>query len=119
MPLVNVALPGKKSQMEFKEAPAGIDTSTPVAVVHLEGQISLLSLTLLDDFGGPACDESACEMAVRVLREQAEEIAGLRSLLDVSIQAKEIERLNADLVKRDDEIGRLEEMLSDETEAAN
>lgn len=47
-------------------------------VEHLKGQIAPLAQVLMDEFGGPTCSESACEMAVRVLREQRDEIARLR-----------------------------------------
>ena len=40
-------------------------------IKELEGQISDLAKVLLGEFGGPTQSESACEMAARVLREQA------------------------------------------------
>lgn len=40
----------------------------------LEEQILLLANVLMDEFGGPVMDESACEMAIRVLREQRKRI---------------------------------------------
>lgn len=45
---------------------------------ELHSQIAQLATVLLDEFGGPTCNESACEMAVRVLREQQAEIERLR-----------------------------------------
>lgn len=42
---------------------------------RLDAQIETLALILMDEFGGPTKSESACEMAVRVLREQAARIA--------------------------------------------
>jgi hypothetical protein len=40
-------------------------------------QISTLASVLLSEFGGPTKDESACEMAVRLLREQRTQIEQL------------------------------------------
>ena len=37
---------------------------------HLSQQVDALAKVLLEEFGGPTQEESACEMAVRVLREQ-------------------------------------------------
>ena len=48
----------------------------PDRVARLEGEISHLAGVLLDEFGGPVGPESACEMAVRVLREQRAMITG-------------------------------------------
>lgn len=39
-------------------------------VAHLRGEIDELAKVLLEEFGGPVISESACQMAVRVLREQ-------------------------------------------------
>jgi hypothetical protein len=36
---------------------------------HMHGQVDALAKVLLEEFGGPTRSESACEMAVRVLRE--------------------------------------------------
>lgn len=46
---------------------------------HLAGQIDGLAVVLMTEFGGPAGDESATEMAVRVLREQAAELTALKT----------------------------------------
>ena len=45
---------------------------------NLEQQIDALAKVLLDEFDGPDRDESACEMAVRVLREQRADNERLR-----------------------------------------
>jgi hypothetical protein len=45
----------------------------------LEAQIAPLAQVLLDEFDGPTRSESACEMAVRVLREQRARIADLEA----------------------------------------
>lgn len=39
---------------------------------ELRGQIDKLAKMLVEEFGGPTCDESACEMAVRLLRGEPE-----------------------------------------------
>jgi hypothetical protein len=57
--------------------------------VHLKAQIDDLAAVLLAEFGGPA-DESACEMAVRVLREQRAEI---EALLKAEPDAESVKRL--------------------------
>lgn len=48
-------------------------------VSELSNQIGQLAQVLMDEFGGPTENESACEMAIRVLREQKAEIEYLRS----------------------------------------
>lgn len=52
-------------------------------VEHLETEIDQLATVLLDEFGGPVCSESACEMAVRVLREQKLKLEHLSAPLTV------------------------------------
>ena len=47
-------------------------------IARRTGQIDALASVLFGEFGGPIQDESACEMAIRVLREQQGEIARLR-----------------------------------------
>lgn len=72
---------------------------------HLHGQIGTLAKVLLEEFGGPTCDESACEMVVRVLREQNARLAELRTavLADHARLADEVERLRGILSRiRDD-----------------
>ena len=46
---------------------------------RLSTQIGVIADVLLQEFGGPTQSESACEMAVRVLREQRQRIADLES----------------------------------------
>lgn len=46
-----------------------------------DAEIRQLANVLLDEFGGPTQSESACEMAVRMLREQRTRIADLESRL--------------------------------------
>jgi len=53
----------------------------------LQKQINTLASVLLDEFGGPTRDESACEMAVRLLRENRLEQNALREVLDWAIEA--------------------------------
>lgn len=47
-------------------------------LTHLRGEIARLTIVLLEEFGGPTCNESACEMAVRLLREQKAEVGRLQ-----------------------------------------
>jgi hypothetical protein len=49
-------------------------------------QIAPLADILLSDFGGPICDESACKMAVRVLREQQARLALAEAVCDAASQ---------------------------------
>ncbi len=48
---------------------------------HLDKQIDSLASVLLQEFGGPTQNESACEMAVRLLREFKQRIAELEGQL--------------------------------------
>jgi len=43
-------------------------------IISLEEQIESLAKVLLQEFGGPSKDEGACEMAIRLLREQKIEV---------------------------------------------
>ena len=61
------------AQLDASERLDGIDTVAEDTAAALKEQIDALATVLLQEFGGPTCDESACEMAVRLLRDQATE----------------------------------------------
>ncbi len=85
---------------------------------HLHQQIDSLASVLLQEFGGPTQNESACEMAVRLLREHAKEVADL--LRDIANMQVETIRLRDGYVKQvadlRQRISELEGQLQDEKE---
>ena len=69
-------------QMEIEEA--SYDVAIQEAwqkIASLEAEIDALAAVLLQEFGGPTQNESACEMSVRMLREQKAEIAEVKEAL--------------------------------------
>ena len=51
------------------ETPEGFARSIAEKNIRLESQIDKLAKVLLEEFGGPTENESAAEMAIRLLRE--------------------------------------------------
>jgi hypothetical protein len=59
-----------KEQVDVNADPFDIANRVIARAEHLHQQIDALATVLLKEFGGPTQDEGACEMAIRVLREQ-------------------------------------------------
>jgi hypothetical protein len=53
---------------------------------NLAEQIDELAMVILREFGGPVVSESACEMAVRVLREQKAELERVRASANLQLE---------------------------------
>jgi chromosome segregation ATPase len=79
-------------------------------IEHMEAQIKALADVLIEEFGGPTQSESACEMAVRVLREQYQEIERLRGASSWSGLDSLVGDLNAISLLANERKERIEEL---------